>query len=293
MAQLNTQNDLMKKTITLFLVAVFALISNIASAQSCCKKPTGSDMKALALNKSFKSAHQAPLPLNYAAQKGSMIHFATKGGANGNAFYVPADETTDKVLFVFHEWWGLNDYIKREAEHWQKALGGHVAVYAIDLYDGKVATTPDEAGKIMNSLDQKRGEAIINGMLAKIGKGKKVATIGWCMGGSWSFTGAVLAGSQASGCVMYYGFPEKEDARIKPLKANVLYIYGTRDNYIKKEDVQTLGNKLIKNGRGFTMQSYDAVHAFANPSNPKYDEKAAGQAHELALAFLKGELAIQ
>ena len=283
----------MKNLSHIFLGTLLIFAANTLNAQSCCKKPTGNDMKALALNKSFKAAHEAPLPLEYAPQKGSMVHFPVKGGADGNAFYVPADESTDKVLLVFHEWWGLNDYIKREAENWQKYLGGHVAVYAIDLYDGKVATTPDEAGKLMNNLDAKRGEAIINGVLNKIGKDKKVATIGWCMGGSWSFTASMLAGSQVSGCVMYYGFPEKDDARIKAMNANTLYIYGTKDNFIKKQDVMDLGNKIIKNGRSFTFQSYDAVHAFANPSNPKYDEKAAGEALQLAMAFLKGQLSLQ
>ena len=283
----------MKQLSAIFLAAALMFTANVVNAQSCCKKPSGNDMKALALNKSFKAAHESPLPLNYSAKKGAMIHFPVTGGADGNAFYVPADESTDKVLLVFHEWWGLNDYIKREAENWQNFLGGHVAVYAIDLYDGKVATTPDEAGNIMSGLDQKRGEAIINGVLNKIGKGKKVATIGWCMGGSWSFTASRLAGVQASGCVMYYGFPDKDDAHIKQMKANTLYIYGTKDNFIKKEDVMSFGNKLIRSGHGFTFQSYDAVHAFANPSNPKYDEKAAGEALQLAIAFLKGELSIQ
>lgn len=283
----------MKKLSFLFLSAILFIGAGRVAAQSCCKKPAGKDMKALAMNKSFKAAHEAPLPLNYTAQKGAMVSFPVAGGADGKAFYVPGDETTDRVLLVFHEWWGLNEYIKREAENWQKELGGHVAVYAVDLYDGKVATAADEAGKLAQGLDDKRGEAIISGLLKKIGSGKKIASIGWCMGGSWSFTGARLAGRDASGCVMYYGFPDQDSTHLAAIKTNILYIYGTKDNYIKVEDVRAFGNKLIKKGKGFTFQSYEAVHAFANPSNPKYDEKAATSAHSLAVAFLKGELGIQ
>ena len=283
----------MKKLPFILLAAILFFTANTAIAQICCQKPEGNDMKALALNKSFKASHEAPLPLSYAPKKGKMVHFHVEGGDDGNAFYVPASESTDKVLLVFHEWWGLNDYIKREAENWQKYMGGNVAVYAIDLYDGQVATTADEASKLMSGLDSKRAEAIINGVLNKIGKDKKIATIGWCAGGSWSFTASVLAGTQATGCVMYYGFPEKDEARIKEMKGNVLYIYGTKDNFIKKSDISTFGNVLIKNGRGFSYQSFDAVHAFANPSNPKYDEKAAADAQQLAQAFLKNELKIE
>ena len=277
---------------TLAVMTVFMALSvNGASAQSCCKKPEG--MQALALNKSFKSAHEAPLPLNYTPEKGSMVHFPVTGGAEGNAFYVPADENTEKVLLVFHEWWGLNDYIKREAESWQKMLGGKVAVYAVDLYDGKVASTPDEAGKLMSGLDARRGNSIINALVQKIGKDKKVAALGWCMGGSWSFNAAVIAGSSAAGCVMYYGFPEKDIKRIKPLKCDILYIRGAQDNYITKADVEEFEKKVQTTGHNITMYSYEAVHAFANPSNPKYDVKSATEAQANTLKFLKSKLAVE
>ena len=283
----------MKRTIiTLLTLSLLSGLNN-TYAQSCCKKPAGNSMQALALNKAFMAAHEAPKPLNYVAKKGEMIHFPTKGGQEGNAFYVPPGENTDKVLIVVHEWWGLNDYIKREAENWQNYLGGNVAVYAVDLYDGKVGTTAEESGKIMNEMDPKRAEAIISGLLAKIGKNKKIATIGWCMGGSWSFTASMLAGNEAVGCVMYYGFPEKDEKRIKQLKTDVLYIYGTQDNFIKKADVEELGKKIKGNGHKFEMHSFDAVHAFANPSNPKYDVKSATEAQGIALKFLKEHLAVE
>ncbi len=250
-------------------------------------------MEVLALNKSFKAAHEAPLPFSYTAEKGTMIAYKVEGGADGNAFYVPADEPGDKILIMVHEWWGLNDYIKKEAERWQKLLGGKVAVYAIDLYDGKVASVPDEAGKLMSGLDPKRADALIGALIKKIGKGKSIATIGWCMGGSWSFTASVTAGNEAVGCVMYYGFPEKGASRIKPLKTDVLYIYGAKDNFIKIADVKGLGKAVEATGHKFQLHSFDAVHAFANPSNPKFDAKAAGEAEVFTLKFLKTKLAIE
>ena len=281
----------MKKIVTILSVAVAMMATAHTYAQSCCAKPASSGgMQALALNRSFKASHEAPLPMSYAATTGAMIHFPTKGGANGNAFFIPAEVKSNKVLIMVHEWWGLNDYIKKEAETWQKELGKDVAVYAIDLYDGRVATTADEAGKIMNKLDPKRAEAIINGALAKIGKNKKIATVGWCMGGSWSFTASVLAGNDASGCVMYYGFPEKDPARAHRLKTDLLYIYGRQDDFIQEADVQRLGDNVRESGHQFELHSYDAVHAFANPSNPNYNVQAATEAHGIALKFVLSHL---
>jgi carboxymethylenebutenolidase len=278
----------MKRSLTFFLTAILFVCMNNADAQSCCKRPTG--MQTLAMNKAFKASHEAPIPFSYAAEKGVMMQFPVAGGNDGNAFFVPPDVESNKVLIIFHEWWGLNDYIKKEAEKWQKLLGGKVAVYAVDLYDGKQALTPDEAGKLMSSLDPNRGEAIVKGLIQKIGNTKSIATLGWCMGGSWAFTGAVLASTQAAGCVMYYGFPEKDANRIKPLKCDILYIRGSQDNFIKEADVVEFENKVKVLGRNITMYSFDAVHAFANPSNPHYDVKATTEAQGYALKFLKEKL---
>jgi len=113
------------------------------------------------------------------------------------------------------------------------------------------------------------------------------------MGGSWAFAGSVLAGSQALGCVMYYGFPEKSADRIKPLRCDVLYIRAEQDGFIKKGDVDDFEKKVKNTGHTFTLLNYNAVHAFANPSNPKYDVKAAGEAQKEALKFLKTKLGMQ
>jgi dienelactone hydrolase len=54
------------------------------------------------------------------------------------------------AVLIVHEWWGLNDYPKMRAE--QLAELGYVA-FAIDMYgDGKVASSPDEAGKLAGSI---------------------------------------------------------------------------------------------------------------------------------------------
>ncbi len=210
----------MKKTI--FLCMLLALSAGALFAQSCCVK-NGSDWQVLAMSSDFKSSHLAPEPFTYENQRGSMIQFKTLDGQDGNAYYLPSDSPTHKVLVIFHEWWGLNDYIKREAARWQERLG-NVDIYAIDLYDGAVASSPDSASRLASNLDPKRAESIVRGALSKIGRDMQIATLGWCMGGAWSFTASVLAGNQAVGCVMFYGFPEKDDKRIAKLQTDVLYM---------------------------------------------------------------------
>lgn len=278
------------KTIRVLFLCILMIVPFLHSnAQSCCVKQT--DMQLLALNADFKALHAAPEPFEYTPKAGSkMIEFPTADGKKGGAFYVPSPKPTSKVLIIFHEWWGLNDYIKQEAERWQEKLGGNIDVYAIDLYDGQVGTNPDEAGKLMHKLTQQRGDAIIKGLLQKIGSSKQIATLGWCMGGSWSFTGAVAAGRQCVGCVMYYGFPEQDIKRIKPLQANVLYIRGDKDKSIPENAVLELQKQVEATGRSFELHHFDAPHAFANPSNPAYDKDMVAEAETFTLDFLRKSL---
>lgn len=275
----------------LFFLCCALLGFNYAQGQSCCNTSVyNGDFAMLAMNTDFQASHEAPLPLNYAPAKGSIITFKTDdANKDGIAFYVPSDNTTTNVVFMFHEWWGLNDYIKREAERWQEMLG-NVDVYAIDLYDGAVATTPEQAGKLSSGLDKKRAENIIKGAMARAGMDVRVASIGWCMGGSWAFTASLLAGNQDAGTVMYYGFPETDEKKIATLQNDVLYIWASRDAHITKPVVDKFGEEIKKTGHKFEMHTFDAVHAFANPSNPNHDALATQQAEQLSVKFLKAKL---
>lgn len=278
----------MKKLI--FSILVFGL-SVPAFSQTCCIKPTTNthSMAELAMVADFQAAHAEPVPFNYKPEHGSMISFPVENGKDGRAFYIHSHQPTDKVLLVFHEWWGLNDYIKQEAEKWQRDLNAEV--YAIDLYDGEVATTQEEAGKLMGGLSAERATAIIQGVLKKIGPGKKIATIGWCMGGSWSFQASMLAGTDSKACVMYYGFPEKDSKKIREnLKTDVLYIRATDDSFIPAEAVTAFEKDVKAAGRQITVKSFDAKHAFANPSNPQYHKEFTREAYALASEFLRKNL---
>ena len=74
---------------------------------------------------------------------------------------------------------------------------------------------------------------------------------------------------------MYYGFPEKDAEKLKGLKTDVLYIQALQDGFISKEDVTAFVVLLKSADKKVTLKQYEAVHAFANPSNPKFDKTAS------------------
>jgi carboxymethylenebutenolidase len=234
----------------------------------------------------FRGMHPDPLATDL-TKKGKMIEFPVAGGANGHAYFVKSKRKTDKYLLLFHEWWGLNDYIKNEAAMWSKELGVHVI--AVDLYDGKVATNADEAGKMMQANDPARSLAIIGGAAKYAGEKADFRTMGWCFGGGWSLQAALLLKEKAKACVMYYGMPEQDVAKLKTLSTDVVFIRPEMDKWITAELVGEFEKNMKAAGKSVTEYHYAADHAFANPSSPRYNENAAREARAVVTAYLKNK----
>ena len=283
-----------KKLLTLGAALLSLTLS--ASAQqmaSCCARPattlSASATEAfamLATNKDFSGGHDAPLPYEFKGD-GKMIEFKTPDGSTGKGFEIKSAKASNKYLFVIHEWWGLNDYIKKEAATFASEMPD-VNVIAIDLYDGKVATTPEDAGKYMGEVKTDRAAAILKGAQLYAGPKAQLASIGWCFGGGWSLQEALLGGKQTVGCVMYYGMPEKDVTKLRSLNSDVLGIFAQQDKWINPEVVGQFKKDMTTAGKSVTIESYDADHAFANPSNPKFNKEYAAKAHGQALAYLRG-----
>ncbi|GAA4355507.1 dienelactone hydrolase family protein [Hymenobacter saemangeumensis] len=276
------------KKLFLFCAALFgaSLTGSAQQVASCCARPAATEVFAmLASNKDFSGGHEAPLPYEYLGE-GSMIEFKTPDGKSGRGFEIKSAKPSNKYLFVIHEWWGLNDYIKKEAASYAADLPG-VNIIALDLYDGQLATTADEAGKLMQAVNTERAQAIIKGAQAYAGPKAQFASVGWCFGGGWSLQAALLGGKQTVGCVMYYGMPEKDVNRLKTLNSDVLGIFASQEKWISPEVVAQFQKDMAAAGKKLTVRSYDADHAFANPSNPKYNKEFAADAHKLAVKYLR------
>ncbi len=238
---------------------------------------------------SFRNLHPLPGAYQHTHAKGKEITFTTPDGKEGTAYFIKAKNNSDQYLLVIHEWWGLNEHIKKESDRLFAELSD-VNVMALDLYDGQVATTREEAGKLVQSVKEERAQAIINGAIGYAGKGAAIATIGWCFGGGWSLQATILAGEQSAGCVMYYGMPVKEMEEIKQIKADVLGIFAAQDERITPEVAKDFENKMEAADKNIEIKIFDAGHGFANPSGSQYNKAAAQEANKLALAFLKKHL---
>ncbi len=230
--------------------------------------------------------HANSIAYDLSDEIGEMVSFPTPDDKPANAYFIKAQKESDNYLFVFHEWWGLNDYIKQEAEKLYKNLED-VNVLAIDLYDGKLADQEEQATELMESLDEERAEDIIRGAVEFASKNARISTIGWGLGGSWSLQAAMIAGAHSVACVMFYGEPEGDKDKLKMLQAPVLAIYGSQDDSIPQDDLDEFEEEMEEVEKELALKMFDADHAFANADNSGFNDKAAEKAYKKALKFLK------
>jgi carboxymethylenebutenolidase len=271
------------------LTSLAVLAQNEVDDITVCHTSATDKFALFASNKDFNMAHADPLPYVHQSEVGKMITFKTTDGKDGSGYLLLAKKKTNNWIFVFQEWWGLNDHIKREAEQLYNDLG-NVNVLALDMYDGKVTASRDEAGKLMGEFKQDRGTIIVKGAIAYVGKQAKIGTVGWCFGGGQSMQAALTAEKQAAACVIYYGMPETDVARLKSLNCDVLNIWPTQDQWINKDLTVKFEAAMKAAGKKVTTKSYDADHAFANPSNPKHNKEFTADAYKSTLEFFKARL---
>jgi carboxymethylenebutenolidase len=207
--------------------------------------------------------------------------------------YTPAGKGPFPALIVIHEWWGLNDWVKEQAS--KLADQGYVAL-AIDLYRGKVATTPDEAHQIMRGVPEDRAKRDLHAAFEFLAsrpdvKKERIGAIGWCMGGGYSLDVALQEPTLAAD-VINYGHLATDPAALEKIHAPILGIFGAQDKGITPEDVHKFGEALDKMGKKIEIKIYDdAGHAFENPNNQQgYRAADAADAWKRTIDFLAANL---
>jgi len=216
------------------------------------------------------------------------------GGETVSAYLaVPDTAGPHPALVVIHEWWGLNDWVKEQAQMF--AEQGYVAL-APDLYRGKVASDPGLAHELSRGLSQDQGVRDLKAAFDYLAsrpdvRHDKIGSVGWCMGGGYSLQLAVNEPKLAA-CVLNYGsMPTDKDA-IQRIQAPVLGNFGAEDRGITPAAVQAFESSMKAAGKSVDVKEYDgAGHAFENPNNKAgYREAAANDAWARTLAFLEHAL---
>lgn len=207
--------------------------------------------------------------------KGEWVNYAKIGDQTIKGYLArsPQTKANTPAILVFHEWWGLNDNIKKMTE--KLAAEGYTAL-AVDLYEGQIADKPEDAKTFMKkaSQNQKNFDSNIQqayDYLKTKTKAGKIGTIGWCFGGTNSLNAALLLPQKIDATVIYYGSGIVTDRdRLKTLEMPILGIFGELDQSIPVAKVNEFEQTLKSLGKSVEIHIYpNADHAFANPSGTR------------------------
>jgi carboxymethylenebutenolidase len=207
--------------------------------------------------------------------------------------YTPEGKGPFPALVVIHEWWGLNDWVKDQAS--KLADQGYVTL-AVDLYRGKVATTPEQAHEIMRGVPDDRATRDLLAASSYLRSLKqvdstRVGSIGWCMGGGYSLDLAIHDPKLAA-TVINYGHLATEDATLKQINAPILGIFGALDQGISPDAVHKFEQQMKGLNKSVEVVIFpDAGHAFENPNNKSgYRAEDAAKAWADTVNFLSQKL---
>lgn len=225
------------------------------------------------------------------------------------AYMISRDEDTEAVILI-EEIWGMNDHIRDVTE--RIALLGYT-VLAPELLGetgilGKISpaifkemadpATRDEAQKKMREATAPAyspdfGEKAIAKLQScynylKSKNINKIAVMGFCFGGSYSYAFATH-NPELKACIAFYGQPPL--GNVGTIQCPVLGFYGSEDERLMKTLPQLQDEMKIYN-KDFTFKVYEgAGHAFFNDTNiMRYHPDAAKDSWQLTVKFLRENL---
>jgi carboxymethylenebutenolidase len=223
---------------------------------------------------------------------GEIIEFPSNG-TTGQGYLATPGSGTGPGVVVIQEWWGLVDHIKDLCDRF--AAEGFVAL-APDLYHGEKTTEPDEAGKLMMTLNIEKAAKDMGGAVDEVARRSSgdVGVIGFCMGGGLALMLGAQKGDAVKAVAPFYGLIPWQGAQpdYTQMRAAVQGHYAEKDDFFNPEAVHQLEGTLRDAGVEVEMFIYpDTDHAFFNDTRPEvYAPEAAGQAWSRVLEFFRSRL---
>ncbi len=223
---------------------------------------------------------------------GEMVSFPSNG-QDAEGYLAKPPSGSGPGVVVIQEWWGLVPHIKDVCDRF--AAEGLVAL-APDLFHGKTASEPDEAGKLMMSLKMDQAAKDMSGAVDYLAgldaaTGDKVGSVGYCLGGGLSLYLASLK-PKVGACVIYYGVLPGAQPDLSKVQAPILGHYAENDQFASPTAARALEEQLKSAGKQVEFHVYPACdHAFFNDSRPEvYNADASKLSWERTLAFFRRHL---
>lgn len=191
-------------------------------------------------------------------------------------------------ILVLHAWWGLNDFFRGVCD--RLAAAGFV-VAAPDLFEGQIATTPDEAERLLKRPRREPTQETVFRAVAELRAhpavtSRTIGVIGFSFGGGYALLLAQQADQPIGATVVFYeAWPEDYSRNQRPIQGH----YAESDDFVADDDRVALMHSLVAAGRTADFHVYpNTGHWFVESDRPDaYDPAAAELAWQRTIAFLR------
>ncbi|HET6373307.1 MAG TPA: dienelactone hydrolase family protein [Candidatus Polarisedimenticolia bacterium] len=204
----------------------------------------------------------------------------------------PTTEGTFPGLVVIHDAMGLTNEFKSVVD---KFVAEGFAVYAPDLYKGRIALDADKGREMSVLLDEEEAISLLQELVARVKFATevgdhRVGVVGFGTGGRLALLTGVGC-TDLSSVVVAYGRPIDDAATLRRIPCPILGLYGDRDEIIPVATVEKMRGALAAAARTYEVAIYkDAGQGFMNHTDHRYAPEPAKEAWGKMVGFLKGNL---
>ncbi len=202
----------------------------------------------------------------------------------------PTTESSQGVL-VLPAWWGLNSFFKQFCR--RLATAGFVTL-ALDYYQGKIATTVEEAEHLRSTIRRKATLEEISQAAKHLqtlcgGRSARIGVIGFSLGGYWALWLAEQKSSPVAATVVFYG---TRTGDYRASRSAFQFHFAESDPYESAAGVKRFQKKLLVSGREAEFYTYPGTTHwfFEKDRSEAYHAPAAKLAWQRTVTFLKQHL---
>jgi carboxymethylenebutenolidase len=203
-----------------------------------------------------------------------------------DAYLAPLAGDRVPGVVVLHDMFGLNESIRAMADRFA-ALG--YATLVPNLFWRSHISTALSYDQAQHPAAWERLKAVeldtitadiataVGWLRAQSFSTGKIAAIGFCGGGLWSYIAAARCNVDAAAALYGLGISQHL-GEIGNVKCPLQFHYGLKDQHIPMQEIDTVSAGVRERPRTEVFLYPEAGHSFANPARPTYDPSAANLA---------------
>jgi carboxymethylenebutenolidase len=173
-------------------------------------------------------------------------------------------------VIMLHGDFGLTPWVKKQAH---RLAGKGYFVLAVDLYNGELPKTVEEAHILERGLEDQRVLAHIKTAVDYLTarrdiRGSAIGILGWDCGGGYALD-AAMADRRLKAAVLCYGRVTTDPKRLATLEGPVLALFGGKDEGIPPATIEQFKKAMQAAGKPLAMHVYpECGNSFMDPDSP-------------------------